>query len=114
MSNQALISRTEFAAALNQIASERNIPVEIILDAVKSALVASFNKDFEAEAKKIEEREEMITVDLDPETGEFKLRAGKADAKSKDLVDVTPPGFWCLSPPNPHPSKPPHKRVPQE
>ena len=97
MSNQALISRTEFAAALNQIASERNIPVEIILDAVKSALVASFNKDFEAEAKKIEEREEMITVDLDPETGEFKLRAGKADAKSKDLVDVTPPGFGRIA-----------------
>ena len=46
MSNQALIARTEFAAALNQIASERNIPVEVILDAVKSALVASFNKDF--------------------------------------------------------------------
>ncbi len=97
MSNQALISRTEFAAALNQIASERNIPVEIILDAVKSALVASFNKDFEAEAKRIEEREEMITVDLDPETGEFKLRAGKADAKSKDLVDVTPPGFGRIA-----------------
>ena len=97
MSNQALISRTEFAAALNQIASERNIPVEIILDAVKSALVASFNKDFEAEAKKIEEREEMITVDLDPETGEFKLRAGKADAKSKDLIDVTPPGFGRIA-----------------
>lgn len=97
MSNQALISRTEFAAALNQIASERNIPVEIILDAVKSALVASFNKDFEAEAKKIEEREEMITVDLDPETGEFKLKAGRAEAKAKDLVDVTPPGFGRIA-----------------
>ena len=39
----------------------------------------------------------MITVDLDPETGEFKLRAGKADAKSKDLVDVTPPGFGRIA-----------------
>ncbi len=94
---QNLIARTEFAAALNQIASERNIPVEVILDAVKSALVASFNKDFEAEAKKIEEKGEMITVDLDPETGEFKLKAGKADANPKELVDVTPPGFGRIA-----------------
>lgn len=94
---QNLIARTEFAAALNQIASERNIPVDVILDAVKSALVASFNKDFEAEAKKIEEKGEMITVDLDPETGEFKLKAGKADASAKDYVDITPPGFGRIA-----------------
>ncbi len=94
---QNLIARTEFASALNQIADERNIPVDIILDAVKSALVASFNKDFEAEAKKIEEKGEMITVDLDPETGEFKLKAGKAEAEPKDLVDVTPPGFGRIA-----------------
>ncbi|OGD71018.1 transcription termination factor NusA [Candidatus Collierbacteria bacterium RIFCSPLOWO2_01_FULL_50_23] len=94
---QNLIARTEFAAALNQIASERNIPVEVILDAVKSALVASFNKDFEAEAKKIEEKGEMITVDLDPETGEFKLKSGKADASAKDYVDITPPGFGRIA-----------------
>lgn len=95
--SQNLIARTEFAAALNQIAVERNIPVDIIIDAVKSALVASFNKDFEGEAKKIEEKGEMLTVDLDPETGEFKLKAGPADAKTKDLVDVTPPGFGRIA-----------------
>ncbi|MEK7064215.1 MAG: NusA N-terminal domain-containing protein, partial [Patescibacteria group bacterium] len=94
---QNLIARTEFAAALNQIASERNIPVDIILDAVKAALVASFNKDFDAEAKKIEERGEMISVDLDPESGEFKLKAGMADAAAKDYVDITPPGFGRIA-----------------
>ncbi len=94
---QNLIARTEFAAALNQIASERNIPVDIILDAVKAALDASFNKDFDAEAKKIEERGEMISVDLDPESGEFKLKAGMADAAAKDYVDITPPGFGRIA-----------------
>ena len=94
---QNLIARTEFAAALNQIASERNIPVDVILDAVKAALVASFNKDFEGEAKKIEENGEMISVDLDPESGEFKLKAGKADAPAKDFVDITPPGFGRIA-----------------
>lgn len=97
MSNQALIARTEFAAALNQIADERNIPVDIIIDAVKAALVASFNKDFEAEAKKIEENGEMISVDLDSETGEFKLKAGKADTPAKNFVDITPPGFGRIA-----------------
>lgn len=97
MANQTLIARTEFAAALNQIASERNIPVEVILDAVKSALVASFNKDFAAEAAKIEEKGEMITVELDPESGEFKLLAGPQDAAKKDLIDVTPPGFGRIA-----------------
>lgn len=94
---QNLIARTEFSAALNQIASERNIPVDVILDAVKAALVASFNKDFEAEAKKIEENGEMISVDLDPESGEFKLKAGQADAPAKDYVDITPPGFGRIA-----------------
>jgi len=94
---QNLIARTEFSAALNQIASERNIPVEVIIDAVKSALVASFNKDFESEAKKIEEKGEMLTVELDSETGEFKLKSGPADAATKDLVDVTPPGFGRIA-----------------
>src|SRR3972149_6099178 len=90
---QNLIARTEFAAALNQIASERNIPVDVILYAVKAALVASFKKDFEGEAKKIEENGEMISVDLDPESGEFKLKAGKAEAPATDWVDITPPAF---------------------
>jgi len=94
---QNLIARTEFAAALNQIASERNIPVDVILDAVKAALVASFNKDFEGEAKKIEENGEMISVDLDPESGEFKLKSGRADAPAKDFVDITPPGFGRIA-----------------
>ena len=63
----------------------------------KPALVASFNKDFDAEAKKIEERGEMISVDLDPESGEFKLKAGMADAAAKDYVDITPPGFGRIA-----------------
>lgn len=94
---QSLIARTEFATALNQIADERNIPVEVILDAVKSALVASFSKDFQSQAAKIEEKGEMITVEVDPETGEFKLFAGKQDVAKKDLVDVTPVGFGRIA-----------------
>lgn len=97
MSNQNLIARTEFAAALNQICLERNIPVEIVLKAVKDALLASFNKDFTAEYEKITAEGKVIFVNLDEETGEFKIMAGAEDAKTKDLVDVTPPGFGRIA-----------------
>lgn len=97
MSNQTLIARTEFAAALNQIATERNIPVEIILNAIKDALVASFNKDFPGEAEKIATEEKIVTAEIDSDSGEFKLMAGKEGAAKKDLVDVTPPGFGRIA-----------------
>jgi len=97
MSNQNLIARTEFAAALNQICVERNIPVEIVLKAVKDALLASFAKDFTSEYEKITADGKVVFVNLDDETGEFKILAGLEDAKPKDLVDVTPPGFGRIA-----------------
>ncbi len=97
MSNQTLIARTEFATALNQIASERNIPVDVILNAVKDALVASFKKDFAAEAEKMEAEGKIVTVEIDPDSGEFKLMAGVADAPRKEQTDITPPGFGRIA-----------------
>lgn len=97
MSNQNLIARTEFAAALNQICVERNIPVEVVLKAVKDALLASFAKDFPTEYEKITAEGKVVFVNLDDETGEFKILSGLEDAKTKDLVDVTPPGFGRIA-----------------
>lgn len=97
MSNQNLIARTEFAAALNQICVERNIPVEVVLKAVKDALLASFAKDFPTEYEKITVEGKVVFVNLDDETGEFKILSGLEDAKTKDLVDVTPPGFGRIA-----------------
>lgn len=97
MSNQNLIARTEFAAALNQIATERNIPVETILNAVKEALLASFNKDFPSEYEKITAEGKVVIVNLDDETGEFKILSGLEGAKAKDMEDVTPPGFGRIA-----------------
>ena len=36
---------TEFSAALNQVATERGIPVKSVLDSVKSALLTAYKKD---------------------------------------------------------------------
>lgn len=97
MSNQNLIARTEFAAAIQQIATERNIPVDTIITAVKNALEASFSKDFAQEAMKLEEEGKVVTVELDSESGEFKIMAGPEGAKASELKDVTPPGFGRIA-----------------
>jgi len=96
MDNNQLTARTEFAAAINQIASERGISPQTIIDAIKQALVASFKKDFpalaiEAEAEEGQEVDEtkVITANIDEEEGEFKIfRNGK---------DITPPGFGRIA-----------------
>ncbi len=97
MNNNTSFARTEFAAAINQICEERNIPVTVVVDAVKSALIASFEKDFPAEAMIIAENEEVVVAELDSDSGEFKLRAGKADAPTTSYKDVTPPGFGRIA-----------------
>ncbi len=92
-----LMARTEFAAALNQIAQERGITPESILDSIKNALEAAFRKDYPEDFAKIEEKGEIIDVVLDPDSGEFRLLTGPEDSKPKDKTDVTPPGFGRIA-----------------
>lgn len=75
---------TEFSAALNQVATERGIPVEKVLESIRIALVSAYKKDY-ALGKDIED----VTAELNPDTGEAKvLQAGK---------DVTPAGFGRIA-----------------
>lgn len=90
MDNNQLTARTEFAAAINQIASERGISPQIIISAIKEALVASFKKDFPDLAEEAEnDQDKIITADIDREIGEFKIY--QADK------DITPPGFGRIA-----------------
>ncbi len=97
MDTQTLSARTEFAAAINQICSERGIPTETVLTAINSALVASFKKDYPEQALKFEEEELIVSADVDSENGQFRLFVGKEDAKKKDLKEITPPGFGRIA-----------------
>ena len=98
MDNNQLTARTEFAAAINQIASERGISPNIILDAIKQALVASFKKDFPALALEVEEDEtKVIVADIDEEEGEFRIYQGEEGQKQKNMKDITPPGFGRIA-----------------
>lgn len=78
---------TEFSAALNQVATERGIPVNSVLDSVRTALATAYKKDRKEAGEDIEL--EAIVVDLDPDTGEVRIL--------KDDKDVTPAGFGRIA-----------------
>ncbi|PIR43247.1 transcription termination factor NusA [candidate division WWE3 bacterium CG10_big_fil_rev_8_21_14_0_10_32_10] len=76
---------TEFGAALNQVATERGISLESVIEAIESALVAAYRKDF-AEGEDIDD---SITSKVDPETGSARIY--------KDDKDITPAGFGRIA-----------------
>lgn len=77
------VQRSEFALALNQVASERGVNAQVVLDTVKNAILAAYRKDHAG--IEIEEYE----ATLNPNTGEARiLHNGK---------DVTPPGFGRIA-----------------
>lgn len=77
--------RSEFMAAIKQVANERGIKPEEVLETLKKAMLAAYRKDYPV----TEEETEDITVDLDRETGEVRL--------VKEGTDITPPGFGRIA-----------------
>jgi transcription termination/antitermination protein NusA len=77
------IQRSEFALALNQVASERGVDVNVVLETVQNAILAAYRKDHPGI-----EVEEYKAV-LDPNTGEAKI--------FENDNDVTPPGFGRIA-----------------
>lgn len=80
--------KTEFAAALNQIAAERGIKPEVVLETIREAMLAAYKRDFGFKEGFEYEAE------VDPQTGETHLYAGKKGEKKKE---VTPPGFGRIA-----------------
>jgi len=78
---------SEFNAAISQVAAEKGISVESVLESVKSALATAYKKDRKEVGEKIELEE--IVVDLNPDTGEVRVL--------KDGMDVTPAGFGRIA-----------------
>ncbi len=82
------MATTEFSAAINQLAAERGISVEAVLETVKQALVAAYLKDF-SDRPLAETDEEGIEIRLDLETGDVRV--------FKEGKDVTPRGFGRIA-----------------
>ncbi|MBI4037282.1 transcription termination factor NusA [Candidatus Daviesbacteria bacterium] len=78
-------ARTEFAAALNQLASEKGVDVNVILDAISQAALAAYRKDLSLRGEEIPEDFESLTAEIDPVTGEISIM--------REKTNVTPPGF---------------------
>lgn len=77
-----LMAITEFSAALNQVATERGIPVDSVLESIRLALASAYKKDYGGEVEDVE-------IDLNPDTGEARILKGEED--------VTPAGFGRIA-----------------
>src|SRR3989338_9772789 len=75
--------RSEFALALNQVATERGIDPNVVLETIKAAILAAFRKDFSGQ--EIEDLE----ITIDPNSGEARVY--------KDKKDITPAGFGRIA-----------------
>ncbi|KXK10034.1 MAG: transcription termination factor NusA [Candidatus Dojkabacteria bacterium] len=104
-------SQTDFLSAINQIAAERNIDPDEVLEAIKQAVKTGFRRDYPEE-----EEGSVLEVEIDPTMGAIRVFADKkvvdkvtspatqislSDAKKLEkklsigdhlLVDITPSG----------------------
>lgn len=103
MQNVSNMVRTEFAAAINQIANERKISVESIYEAIRQALVSAYRKQM-GELKE----GFHVYVKLNTDNGEakiFEAPATKIDEETEEVLewdetkekDVTPAGFGRIA-----------------
>lgn len=77
------VQRSEFYLALNQVATERGVSIDVILETVENAILAAYRKDHpEIEA-------EEYSVHLNRNSGEAHVMHGEED--------VTPPGFGRIA-----------------
>ena len=103
MANLGNVVRTEFAAAINQIATERKIDPEEIYEAIRQALVSAYRKQMG-----ILDEEFYYFTELNKENGESKIfrapvleRDEETEEPTKwdetKAEEVTPPGFGRIA-----------------
>lgn len=79
------VMKSEFFLALNQVATERGISADDVIESIELAVLAAYKKDYHSDA----EDDEAFEVKINKETGETKIfENGK---------DITPPGFGRIA-----------------
>lgn len=81
----AIQARTEFAAALNQLASEKGVDVNVVVQAIEQAAVAAYRKDLSLRGEEVPAEDVELTARIDPASGEISIYNGDDN--------ITPPGF---------------------
>jgi transcription termination/antitermination protein NusA len=61
--------KSEFQAAINQVANDRNLPKEVIIDAIRAALVSAYKRDYGTQ--------QNLVATLDSNTGSARIFAEK-------------------------------------
>lgn len=79
------IIKTEFALALNQIATERGISADEVIKSIEIAIIAAYKKEYPEKAKNLKN----LIAKVNKETGETKIY--------ENGVDITPPGFGRIA-----------------
>lgn len=77
------IIKSEFALALNQVATERGISPDDVITSIEAAVVAAYKREYPHKAKN------NLTAKVNRETGETKI--------FEDGHDITPPGFGRIA-----------------
>ena len=77
------IVKTEFALALNQVATERGISPNEVISSIEIAVLAAYKKDYPIEF------EETLIAKVNRDSGETKIFKGEKD--------ITPPGFGRIA-----------------
>lgn len=90
----AYIPRTEFAQALNQLASERGIDAGQVLETIKLAYIAAYRRDARERGEEIEGFE--FDAEIDPVSGEARILSWP-EGKNSQKKDVTPAGFGRIA-----------------
>jgi len=82
-----VLKRTEFASAVAELARERHIEPELVLESIKAAILAAFCRDAEESGKFNEDWQ--YEVRLDEQTGEARIFGNQQE--------VTPKGFGRIA-----------------
>lgn len=77
------IVKSEFALALNQVATERGISVDDVLASIEAAILAAYKKEYP------DKFGETLIAKISRENGEARI--------FKDTKDITPPGFGRIA-----------------
>lgn len=83
------LKRTEFAQALKAIATERGLEAEVILEAIRQAIIAAYKRDAREQGEDLEEVE--FDVKINSTNGEARI------IRLPEKKDVTPPGFGRIA-----------------
>ncbi len=85
------IIKSEFALALNQVATERGISPDDVISSIEAAILAAYRKEHsEGPVDPESEEDDGIKIKLNKDTGE-------SHVFDKDGKDITPPGFGRIA-----------------